>query len=581
MVRKWSDRQKKVRVALCFYLLTLLAISANASRTDGRWIQYRQPDGTELTVRFCGDEHYTYYMTTDGLLMNRDQKGFLRRISRESIDEKTALSKRSLRAEGGQSGRIKTDWNSLRIYKSPVILISYSNKPFTIAEPHDFYNSLFNENGFNLGVGKGCVADYFREQSGGKCNLQFDIYGPVFVPDTAGCYTNNGGSGKYRQVLRQALDKAVDSLGLDLSQYDWDDDGYVEQVVYVYAGYGGNDSRAPQYGYIHPHTAMISVYESNGVKANLYTCSAELWGGRNNRSCGIGTVCHEFSHALGLPDLYPTSGSEFSVIDEWDLMDGGNFSNWGWCPPNYSAMEKSILGWSSPMELTESTVITGMESVSDGGVVYKITQTEDEYFLLENRQQKGWDTALPGRGLAVFHVYYDSGKWHIGSDGGSNSVNSVSTRHCYDLVHADRRGYYDWRDLVEAKKVTYYRDNAERLNSSILSLSPYPLVTDTLVNREFTDTSVPAAVTYQDNAEGEKLLSKPVTNIQMTDDGLISFDFMGGMTGIKGLSRQTKTGEAIMYDLSGRMVRTPVPGHLYIVKEADGTVHKIIQGNGG
>lgn len=548
-------------MVLC--LSALAPQTASASRNDGQWVQYRQPDGTVLTVRFCGDEHYAYYITQTGKLMSRGTDGFLRLISKDDLFQKVSQARSSELTATKQSGRLRKNWDPEKVYKTPVVLVSFSDQQFASERSAAFYDSLFNEPGFNKGEGVGCVADYLRDQSGGLFNTRFDIYGPVQMPDTVKCgKTESGGNGTYRTVLRKAFIKAVDSLSVDLSPYDWDGDGYVEQVIFVYAGYGGNDSRTPIKGVINPHTSTFTTFESQGVKANWYTCSAEMWG-VTNQSCGIGTILHEFSHALGLPDIYPTAGSEYSVVDEWDLMDGGNFINWGWAPPNYTSMEKMLLGWLTPVELTGPTTVTDMKPVSDGGTVYRISHTDDEFFLLENRQWRGWDVGIPGKGLAIFHVYYSESAWRINGDGGSNSVNNNSAKHRFDLVHADNMGYdasYRW---AKATYGTQYQ-NRQRMNSNILRGSAYPLVTDTLENRQLTTSSTPAATVYN-VASGVGIMNKPITNIRMSEDGLISFDFMDEVeTGIHTTHQIQGFMQNDIFDLQGRKVQYPLNNRLYI-----------------
>jgi M6 family metalloprotease-like protein len=550
-------------LAMVFCLSALAPQTTSASRNDGQWVQYRQPDGTVLTVRFCGDEHFTYYVTQTGKLMNRGEDGFLKLISKEDLLQEVNQARSSEQTVTKRKGRLRTSWDPEKVYKLPVILVSFSDEQFKSNHSAAFYDSLFNEPGFNKKIGPGCVADYFREQSNGLFNASFDIYGPIQMPDTAACYSKPG-SGTYRTVLRKAFIKAVDSLAIDLSVYDWDGDGLVQQVVFIYAGYGGNDGKSPRKGIINPHTSTFSTYESHGVRANWYTCSAERWG-YNDESCGIGTICHEFTHALGLPDLYPTTGSEYSVVDEWDLMDGGNFTNWGWCPPNYSALEKMLLGWQTPVELTEPTTITNMKSVAEGGTVYCISHTDDEFFLLENRQQVGWDAGIPGKGLAIFHVFYNDVAWHIGGDGGSNSVNNNSNMHRYELVPADNMGYYASLDWAKAIKKQQFQNNVERLNSNVLSGAPYPLVTDTIENRRLTASSTPAMKVFDVVAGGDSIMNKPITNIQMSEDGLISFDFMDEVeTGISSMQTANCMMHDNIYDLQGRKVLYPQPNRLYI-----------------
>jgi hypothetical protein len=281
----------------------------------------------------------------------------------------------------------------------------------------------------------------------------------------------------------------------------------------------------------------------------MNTISCELW--ENSARCGIGTICHEFAHCLGLPDIYPTQGSTFSVVDEWDLMDGGNYTNKGWCPPNFSALEKMLLGWATPTELTEPTTITGMKPVSEGGATYLIRNSgyTNEYYLLENRQQTKWDYGAPGEGLAIFHVNYDKDKW------GSNEVNVSDSHPRYDLFHADNKDYKTWDPANNGEdKGKYTMD--DWLRNRYLSTSPYPYTNPEtqLINDVLNDESTPASTVFNKNAEGALLMSKAISNIRVADDGTISFDFMGGTSGIQPIIEVTDTDNR-WYDLQGRQLQ--------------------------
>ncbi len=421
---------------------------------------------------------------------------------------------------------IKKDWDPNRTYKQLVILVSFSDTDFLSDNPQERYNSMLNEPGYNERQGAGCMAEYYREQSGGLFNVQFDVYGPYNVDTKAQPYTNpnantrNYGRNQYITATRMMMEEHPDH---DFTQYDWDGNGSIEQVIYVCAGRSGNVGSTSNYGYIWPNTSSFTTITTpDGVKIDNYTSSCELW--NSSSSCGIGTICHEYTHSLGLPDIYPTSDSAgFSAVDEWDLMDGGNFTNYGWCPPNFTPLEKMLLGWLQPVELTEAVSIKDLKPVSEGGVVYQIKHTDNEYYLLENRQQKGWDLGVPGKGLVIYHVNYSKASWN------ANTVNNKRQERGFVLVNADDMDYDAWDQYMIDKKLPTYA-NKDYLNNRHLSTSPYPWSTDStsFVNSELTDNSVPSATMINTNSEGETLMSKPITNIQMTADGLISFDFMGG-----------------------------------------------------
>lgn len=467
------------------------------------------------------------------------------------------------------------EWDATKTYKQLVLLFSFSDKDFMEEHTQDFYNCIFNESGYNGGHGPGCVADYFRTQSGGLFNLEFDIYGPYKVSQKAQPYdeptssTKNYGHDAMHEATQQFVSEHPE---IDFSQYDWNGNGYVNQVVFIYAGYGGNTKST--YGYIWPNTSSFSAVETpNGKIISSYTASAELWTPSTPRSCGIGTICHEFSHSLGLPDIYPTTSNQgYSVCDEWDLMDGGNFTSWGWCPPNFTALEKYLLGWVEFTELDDAASISDLKPVSEGGEVYRIKHSDSEWLLLENRQQTKWDSGLPGKGLVIYHVNYDGSVWK------GNTVNNDKTKRRFHLVHADNMDYDAWNAYIEEKGLSPYA-SGDRMNRRYLSTSPYPyIVEDEVQNNELTDTSTPAATMFYPNLDGEILLGKSITNIQMTD-GLVSFDFMGGATEIKVPMRYPEKVDLQMYNLLGYKVKTPVQGQIYIMKESDGKAHKKIYRN--
>lgn len=475
------------------------------------------------------------------------------------------------RAHAIQKLPASNDFDPQKIYRQPVVLITFNDTEFSMSDPAAYYNRLFNEEGFNEGKGKGCVADYFREQSGGRLNLQFDIYGPVKVNAKAGGrkdeYAISGKDLYGTKNMREAIQALDVPEGTDFTIYDWNGDGEVDQVIFVAAGFTGNT--VP--GYIWPNSGSARIKMPGGMIINYYSFSCEMWGDKS--LCGIGTIIHEFCHDLGLPDIYPQSPvKDFSAVDEWDLMDGGNYTNYGWCPPNLSAMEKMFLGWATPIELTEPTVIKNMKPVSDGGETYIIRNSgnPDEFYLLEYRRQEGWDYGCPGNGLLIYHVDYDKNAWV------QNIVNAETGHYRYDLFHADGKAYTDWDANNNGKDMTKWTME-NRLRSKYLSTSPYPFYnpeTET-TNASLTDESNPAASLYTANAEGKMFMGKPITNIQMDDEGNMSFCFM--KMNDTGVSDITGDGADIVgwYDLNGRRLhRQPLIPGIYIVRYSNGTQKK-------
>lgn len=454
----------------------------------------------------------------------------------------------------------RTDWNPNRTYRQPVVLVTFKDREFSMPDPVTYYNRLFNESGYNEGQGLGCVSDYFRDQSGGLLNMHFDIYGPVRI-NTAMQQPDANEDSFRAQVVRSAMAALCDTCQADFSIYDWDNDNRVDQVVLITAGYCGNGAT----GCIWPGSCSDNFMTPGGKRIYMWSVSAELWNDEKGKT-GIGTIVHEFAHCLGIPDLYPTdsgaiSAEGFSVVDDWDLMDGGNYLDWGWCPPNFSAMEKKLLGWGNLVELTEATSISGMKPVSEGGTTYLIRNSgaEDEFYLLENRRQAGWDYAVPGNGLLISHVDFDRATWF------NNHVNTRRNHRRYDFFHPDGKEYKDWDPDENCLDMSRYTMD-HRMRSTYLSTTTYPYTNPetNIVKQSLTDDTDPAAWLFNANAQSKYFMSKPVTNIHLSTDGTISFDFMKVDTGIDAIINHQKKDD-LWYDLQGRRLYTePTRKGLYI-----------------
>ena len=434
------------------------------------------------------------------------------------------------------------DFDPQKTYRLPIVLISFSDADFTMPDPKAYYQRMLNEQGYNEGAGLGCLADYFRDQSGGRLNFEFDVYGPYKVSQTAGGH----GSRYYgTDVISDAVTLLYESESTDFSIYDWNGDGEVNQVFFVSASYGGNLVS----GYIWPCSQTMYVKLPGDRKPHFCSIATELW--TDGTLNGFGTIAHEICHALGLPDIYPLGeATAFSAVDEWDLLDGGNYTNKGWCPPNLSAMEKQYLGWDQPEELTQTTTVTGMQPLSKGGKTYLIrcSDNSDEYYLLENRQQEGWDYGSPGKGLLIFHVDYSANSWK------SNEVNISDTHYRYDLSHADGKDYLAWDPKNNGKDPNKWT-LPNCLRNSYLSTSPYP---------------------YEDNRSLTINSSIQLANIRQAADGTISFDLIKEATAIHSPSAESVP--VAYYDLKGHLLPgLPCNSGIYIIQYADGTTKKCVR----
>jgi hypothetical protein len=254
----------------------------------------------------------------------------------------------------------------------------------------------------------------------------------------------------------------------------------------------------------------------------------------------FGTICHEYSHCFGFPDYY-YSGA-VTVVGDWDLMDNGNYNGQGFLPCNYSAHERMLMGWLTPVELTSATTVTDMPALIDEPVAYLVRNdgAENEYYIVENRQQRGWDEDLPGSGIVVFHIDYDKDLWVSTT----TSVNGVNRKR-YSIIPANN-------------------------NPSISALSSwaYPYVmqdvlgNDSIANDCLTSTSVPAATLNNQNVDGELLMSKPITRMAVDANGLASFVFMADtISSIREVPFSQEHGHDVpIYDLQGRRLSAPTKG---------------------
>ena len=468
----------------------------------------------------------------------------------------------------------------------PIILAAFSDVPFTIPDVQQVWEDIANKPGYSEHGASGCMADYFQEQSRGQFRVTFDVLGPVTLTHERAYYGQNSSSGrldvKVSEMIRDACSLVADLPGVELSNYVWSTPQVVETVLVVYAGCGENvkgapaDAVWPKMGY-----AFSSVGD---YRLSSYACANELlWPGLTQE--GFGTLLHEFSHCLGLPDLYNTDNSvdDYIIFDEWDLMDGGCYAGDSWRPVGYSAYERYLCGWLDPEELTEPTAVENLKPLTAGGQAYLIRNDgkDNECFLLENRQQESFDTLLPGHGLLITHV--------SGYGSTSMSPNYGASVKIYP-VPADN---LDYRWSVKQYVHDYYGvtlpDDALNLTAEYMSFrydeqgrsrlmagTAYPYVKDGVVlNNELTDDSTPKAVTLDANASGEKLLSRPVKGIR-EEAGLISFSFMDPSAALPSSLSGSRV-IAAYFDLYGRRIPAPAVGSVSIVRYADGTTQKIVR----
>ena len=445
--------------------------------------------------------------------------------------------------------------------KGIIILVQFPNQKFETGHDNAYYKMVANEKGLTHEDGYvGSVTDYFLSQSNGQFELDFDIAGPYTLSHTSSYYGKNDGANidtKVGYMIQEGCDAAVED-GFNFNDYDWDGDGYADQVFVLYAGLGeasGGDAKT-----VWPHEYQIRYtcvgkvlnYTAEGKgKVDTYACANEMERVINNATgtytnelklAGIGTICHEFSHCLGFADMYDTSSNGGNYgMGFYDVMSAGSYNGGGFTPCNYTAYERIYAGWTEPIVLDEPATIKAMQSSEDYGRPFILYNDKhpDEFYTLENRQKKGWDAELYGSGLMITHVDYDQTKWGI------NQVNASASDHqrC-TIFHADNDA--DGTVLESIKNDLY----------------PY-MSGGVPLNDELTDDSRPAAKLYNKNADGTKYMGKPITAIKKNVNGTISFDVMGGNednildnttseTAIKDIKADTRKADNRVYSIDGR-----------------------------
>lgn len=462
-------------------------------------LKVKQADGSWLTIQMRGDEHGHYVLTSDGipLVFNARQenyeyadwkdgkvqasgikaveasertakvKAFVESLDKSAILEsfkrarlqqlqQTLSSRRnaSLKAGSNPQKEKLNNFPTIGEVHSLVILVQFADTKFSTvgSDAHQFFNNMLNEPGFTYSNGaNGSARDFYLNSSNGRFQPQFDVIGPVTLPEKYSYYGANQGSSvdnpaRLEQFVREACTLA-DPL-VDFSQYDHNQDGYIDNIYFFYAGKGEADSG--EGNAIWPHSAYYSdmakdaglsetSLKLDGVEVGNYTCSNEINGTLiTPQPAGIGTFVHEFGHVLGLADHYDVNyGMTTFAPGSFDTMAQASYNNNGNTPAAFSAYERACLGW---LDLT--VLKNGVDSLNvlpdlnDSNKAYVVPvggTNDEEYFIMENRQKKGWDAFIPGHGMLLWHIDYDAKAWE------KNELNITGTHQRVDIVEADNK----------------------------------------------------------------------------------------------------------------------------------------------
>lgn len=512
---------KRILLTLSMALASTALFAIPASRQP---FFLTQADGSSMVVCLVGDEYMHYYETVDGIPLVKNDHGLYRPATHFEAETMKAQRAQHIKRRNAERAHRTLGKRSDGTYFGEkhgiIILVDYTD--VKMKYPRSTFDAMYNQPGYSEGGHTGSLYDYFLEQSYGLFTVRFDVVGPFTLSHPMQYYgsnRNSGGSDSHAgEMICEAIHMADSQV--NFADYDWDGDGEVDQIYVIYAGTGENYSGADENA-IWPHESSLSshkdalgdgegVITADGVTIDTYACSNELHPDLQTL-CGIGTAAHEFSHCLGLPDMYDTNGQTNYAMLYWDVMDEGCYlgSPSTSVPCGYTTFERMFAGWITPTELSDPCVITDMQPLAvqpEAYIVYN-DANHNEYYLLENRQNVGFDSRLYGHGMLVIHVDYDEQTWV------DNRINIVADHQRCTIIPADNQY---WK--VDAETGRNYID----LQS--VTGDPYP---GSSGNTSLTDTSVPSAVLFNVNTDGRNLMGKPIEEIAENGD-LISFRFMGG-----------------------------------------------------
>ena len=453
---------KKTIVSLLSLLFFILVI--DASPVFQKKFTVLQSDGSLLSVTRVGSDHLLYYVTDDGIPVfpNSDntycyaefddcnnviasnvvaheesrrtpvEQNFAKTIS---SDFYTSVSMQRMTRYGVgklSSASVKSHGD----VHVAVILAEFQDLSFKEENDINRFSQHFNASNYTEEGGAGSVRDYFISQSDSIFRPYFDIVAKVKVSQDYSYYGKNSGGDdiRGRTYITEAVDSAV-KRGVDFSKY-LNDNGELFVIV-IYPGHGEQVSGSSESLWATYYFSMSHTAGSYKLTAGLVMDELADYG-RGEMFDGIGTLCHEFSHAIGLPDFYnTTSARNIFGMDVWSIMDYGQYNNLSRTPTGYTSYEREFMGWLKVDTLKDVKQKVKIAPLSSCGSnrAYRIINPSDnsgnEYYLLENRQISPWYLKIYGEGMLVLHVDYNANSWS------SNTINNSLTHQRMTIIPAD------------------------------------------------------------------------------------------------------------------------------------------------
>lgn len=490
-------------------------------------MRFVQPDKTTvLTLTMKGDERIKWAETEDGYSLIYNDEGYFCYATKDENGDMvpsqyiaTDIAARSAEVEAFlaqtpkrlfySDSQVKTMlqlWKMLNecndksyekaatlgTVKFPVILASFSNRAFQKTKAQ--FNTLLNQ---MSGSNSNSVRSFYNENSYGKMQLEFVVIGPVQLPRTIAYYGNNS-NGNSQQFARDAITLANDSV--DFSQFDNDNDGYVDGVHIFFAGYGEESSGGADCIWSHRGT-LLTACAVDGRQLRDYSCSPELRGNSGSSITNIGVICHELGHVFGAPDFYDTdyesSGGKYPGTGTWDIMASGSWNGNGATPAHHNPYTKCyIYHWATPRTISSPEAIVMLDAETHPDFLRVETTTRNEYFLLENRQNHKFDASIPGYGLLIYRAH--------GNGVPGYNVNTTHPQKFYVVTSVNS-------NAIPTGSVASYGT----VESGSCPFGAY--------RNAFTDNTTPSQKSWAGNNT-----DKPLTNItRVTRNKTVCFTFMG------------------------------------------------------
>ena len=453
--------------------LLLFAFEAAGVRSAPYPVKVFQPDGSFLMLKINGDESFSYKTTLEGHIVAQGTDGYYYyadfnsgtlNISTRRVDSSpfggyakfippiTYRTKRHIVSESFKSF-LSPDvaTKAVRTIRTVVIPVQFSDLKFTTPSIRSRLFNLFNQINYSEDGATGSVREYFRDNLGDRYDLTFEITDPVTMPNGYryyGEHTSTSSDSNVKEMVAQAC--ALVDQKVNFANFDADGDGVVDNVFIIFAGY--NEAEGGGDGTIWPQSWNISSSELyfDGKKISNFSCYSEFSGSSGANFAGIGSICHEYCHMLGLLDMYDVNGETEGytplLLGPLSIMDSGNYNNGGKTPPYLTVFEREMLGAVSPSRVYGTASIELLPIHQERKAYIIPASSTGEYFYLEYRDGTGWDAHTGGEGLVIYHIDKSSRsacsmsaqmRWS------NNAVNGCASHPCARPIASSGNSYSD------------------------------------------------------------------------------------------------------------------------------------------